>query len=82
MAIKIVHEYTFRHKMKKPTSQLPNDYRLLLEDIKKRVRVAQYGALRAVNKELVTLYWGIGKDITERQLTASHGSAVVKQLFG
>ncbi len=42
-------------------SQLPKDYAALLAEVKERVRSAQYAALRAVNKELVGLYWGIGR---------------------
>jgi hypothetical protein len=38
-----------------------------LGEIKKRIRAAQYAALRAVNLELLTLYWDIGQMITDRQ---------------
>jgi len=36
--------------------------------------------LRAVNKELIALYWDIGKLIEERQTTEGWGKAVVEQL--
>ena len=36
---------------------LPADYTALLAEIKERVRSAQYSALKAVNRELVGLYW-------------------------
>ncbi len=55
-------------------------YGHLLSDLKERIRSAQYEALRAVNKELVTLYWDIGRLIVERQTTGLHGEAVVKRL--
>jgi hypothetical protein len=42
--------------MKKQKTAL-DDYPKLLLEIKERVRFAQYEALRAVNKELVGLYW-------------------------
>jgi predicted nuclease of restriction endonuclease-like (RecB) superfamily len=57
-----------------------SEYGRLLAEIKQRVRSAQYEALRAVNKELVTLYWDIGRMIVERQAAGLHGEAVVKQL--
>ncbi len=57
-----------------------SEYGHLLTEIKNRVRAAQYEALRAVNKELVTLYWDIGRMIVERQASGLHGEAVVKQL--
>ncbi len=55
-------------------------YSLLLAGIKERVRSAQYRALRAVNKELVALYWDIGRMIVEHQEAGEHGDAVVKKL--
>ena len=56
------------------------DYVLLLAEIKERVRSAQYEALRTVNKELVALYWDIGKMIFERQTIEPWGKAVVQTL--
>jgi hypothetical protein len=43
------------------------DYPKLLVEIKERIRSAQYEALKAVNNELVGLYWDIGQMIVERQ---------------
>src|SRR5207253_8439035 len=56
------------------------DYAALLSDVKERVRNAQYAALKAVNRELVGLYWDIGKMIVERQAGKSWGKAVVENL--
>jgi len=42
-----------------------------LSEIKNRIRKARYEALRAGNKELIALYWGIGRMIAERQKEAS-----------
>ena len=66
--------------MKRNEDILPADYAKLLGEIKERVRLAQYEALRAVNKELVGLYWDIGRIITRRQEAGTHGDAVVKKL--
>ena len=57
-----------------------SDYGQLLTEIKERIRSAQYEALRAVNKELVTLYWDIGRIIVERQTGVTWGKAVVQRL--
>jgi hypothetical protein len=38
--------------------------------------------LRAVNKELIALYWSIGKLIEERQETEGWCKAVVERLLG
>lgn len=57
-----------------------NFYRDLLVEVKERIRSAQYEALKAVNKELVGLYWDIGRMIVERQRDAEHGAAIAEQL--
>jgi len=56
------------------------DYAHLLAEVKERIRFAQYEALKAVNKELVGLYWDIGRMIVERQRDAEHGTAITEQL--
>lgn len=56
------------------------EYALLLAEVKERVRSAQYAALKAVNIELVGLYWDIGRMIIERQVGATWGKAIVQQL--
>jgi len=53
-------------------------YGTLLTELKTRIHTAQYAALRAVNKELIALYWDIGKLIEERQKTEGWGKAVVE----
>ena len=47
---------------------------------RRRILSAQYAALRAVNKELVGLYWDIGRLIVERQKVEGWGKGVVEQL--
>lgn len=55
-------------------------YGALLSDIKQRIRSAQYQALRAVNRELIALYWDIGSLIVTRQEGETWGKAVVQTL--
>ena len=52
---------------------------VFITDIKHKVRAAQYEALKAVNTELINLYWEIGKSIAEKQ-SESWGKAVVVTL--
>jgi predicted nuclease of restriction endonuclease-like (RecB) superfamily len=59
---------------------LPVDYASLLADVKARVRSARYLALEAVNKQLVGLYWDIGRMIVERQIDEGWGQSVVGKL--
>ena len=60
--------------------RLPDDYAVLLIEIKERIQHAQYQALKAVNTELVALYWDIGKMIADRQKRSEWGKSVVKKL--
>lgn len=59
---------------------LPADYNQLLAEVKERIRAAQFAALKAVNTELVGLYWDLGRMIVERQNQAGWGTSVVEQL--
>jgi hypothetical protein len=36
-----------------------NEYIILLNEIKERIRASQYSAFKAVNKELIGAYWGL-----------------------
>jgi predicted nuclease of restriction endonuclease-like (RecB) superfamily len=56
------------------------EYPDLLAEIKERIRSAQYEALKKVNKELVGLYWDIGRMIVERQDNQGWGKAVVQRI--
>lgn len=57
-----------------------SDYAGLLQDIKQRIHLAQYEALKAVNKELISLYWDIGKMIVLRQSDDTWGKSIIKKL--
>ena len=62
------------------SKNVPPDYAGLLAEVKERIRAARYAALKAVNKELVGLYWDIGRMIAERQKVEGWGKSVVQQL--
>ncbi|WP_204136913.1 YhcG family protein [Halomicronema sp. CCY15110] len=57
-----------------------DDYRELLEGLKERIRSSQIKAAIAVNRELIWLYWRIGRDILSRQTQEGWGSKVVNRL--
>jgi predicted nuclease of restriction endonuclease-like (RecB) superfamily len=61
-------------------TSLPPGYAELLEDLKGRVRTAQLKAAVAANRELVRLYWDIGRLIVERQEREGWGKAIVDRL--
>jgi predicted nuclease of restriction endonuclease-like (RecB) superfamily len=60
--------------------KLPNDYDVFLKGLKERVRTAQLRASLAVNRELVLLYWSIGRDILVRQKEQGWGAKIVDRL--
>lgn len=55
-------------------------YREFLGEIKNKIYRSQYEALKLVNKQLVNLYWDIGKSIAERQKLYGWGKSVVENL--
>lgn len=63
----------------KPTPIAP-DYKGLLIEVIGRIQTVGLQARRAVNRELVMLYWDIGRGIVEKQQTAGWGEAVVERL--
>jgi predicted nuclease of restriction endonuclease-like (RecB) superfamily len=58
----------------------PEGYKAWLDELKTRIHQAQQRATLAVNRELVLLYWQIGKDILERQAVKGWGAKVIEQL--
>lgn len=56
------------------------DYPAFLAALKERILHARTSAARAVNRELVLLYWDIGRAIVEKQQTAGWGDSVVERL--
>lgn len=55
-------------------------YRELLASLAERIRSARARAARSVNSELVLLYWGIGREILERQHALGWGDDVVGRI--
>ena len=59
---------------------LPAGYPALLEELKNRIHRAQLGAAFAVSRELLLLYWSIGRDILGRQQSKGRGTKVIDRL--
>lgn len=55
-------------------------YETLLTDLKDRIRQARVRSAIAVNRELVLLYWQIGRDILQRQTEQGWGSKVIDRI--
>lgn len=71
-------------KSKKPVSKKQNissaDYAKFVTELKKKIRSAQFKAALAVNRELIHLYWDIGKEIVERKEKDGWGSGVIDKI--
>jgi len=60
--------------------QPPEGYGDWLAELKKRIQTAQQKATLAVNRELLLLYWQIGRDILARQAEQGWGAKVIERL--
>ena len=58
----------------------PAGYDDFLQNLKRRIQAAQVKAVFAVNRELILLYWHIGREILERQREAGWGAKVIERL--
>ncbi|HMI85618.1 MAG TPA: PDDEXK nuclease domain-containing protein [Polyangiaceae bacterium] len=63
-----------------PSLPTPAGYGELLDSLKARIREARLRAVLSVNRELLMLYWGLGKDILVRQSQEGWGTKVVGRL--
>ncbi len=59
---------------------VPEGYTEWLTELKGRIHSAQQRATLAVNRELVLLYWQIGRDILARQSDQGWGAKVIERL--
>jgi len=55
-------------------------YEAFLSALKNRIRAAQVKTAIAVNKELILLYWQIGREILHRQQSEGWGAKVIERL--
>ncbi|MDH1210092.1 PDDEXK nuclease domain-containing protein [Pseudomonas chengduensis] len=61
-------------------TSVPQGYSDWLAELKGRIHTAQQRAALAVNRELVGLYWQIGRDILARQAEQGWGAKVIERL--
>jgi predicted nuclease of restriction endonuclease-like (RecB) superfamily len=59
---------------------MATDYKTFLRELKKKIQKAQIRAALSVNRELVLLYWQIGRDILIRQQQEGWGAKIVDLL--
>ncbi len=61
-------------------SLISPDYVAFVNDLKARIQSARVSAARAVNRDLILLYWDIGRGIVEKQAQFGWGESVVEML--
>ncbi|MFZ2956559.1 MAG: PDDEXK nuclease domain-containing protein [Candidatus Ozemobacteraceae bacterium] len=61
-------------------SGFPAGYTEWLAELKTRIHTAQQRAVSVANRELVGLYWQIGRDILQRQAEQGWGAKVIERL--
>lgn len=64
----------------KITVTIAKDYAKTLLALKKQIQEAQVKAAVSVNKELIKLYYSIGKTITEKQEESGWGTSLIEKL--
>ena len=69
-----------RARSRRFVANLPPGYGPFLEELKARIQAARVKAALSVNRELIALYWYVGKSIVERQRAAGWGKAIVERL--
>lgn len=62
------------------TSVVDREYTTFVAQLKKRIAAARVSAARAVNRDLILLYWDIGRGILEKQQKLGWGRSVVETL--
>lgn len=55
-------------------------YREFLNELKEKIRNAQLKAAISASRELIQLYWDLGKDIVEKQQNEGWGSKVLEKV--
>ncbi|PNV82566.1 MAG: DUF1016 domain-containing protein [Sulfurimonas sp.] len=60
--------------------QTQNDYNSFLAEIKQQIKSSQIRAINSVNKEMILLYFRIGKNINQKQKELGWGAKVIDNL--
>jgi predicted nuclease of restriction endonuclease-like (RecB) superfamily len=67
-------------KRRKDSVVVSPEYRTFIEELKRRVLSARLSAARAVNRDVILLYWDIGRAIVEKQEHLGWGESVVEMV--
>lgn len=62
-----------------PLESLPKDYPRFLSGLKERTRAGRFKAALSANRELIAMYWDLGRQVVERQKHGRWGMKVIEQ---
>lgn len=65
---------------KRDIHSLPEGYKDFVSQLKNKIKNSQIKAMSSVNRELIRLYWDIGKDITKEQEKSGWGSRTIEKV--
>ncbi len=63
-----------------PAKSNESNYQHWLAELKQKIRNSQVKAALQVNAELLSLYWEIGKELTDKQAHSNWGDKIISQL--
>ncbi len=63
-----------------PLGGLPTGYPRFLCALKERIHAARVQAVLSVNREMIALYWDLGRQVVERQKRGRWGTSVIERL--
>ena len=69
-----------KNALKQSRNPSIKEYTEILVALKKQIQATQIKAALAANKELIKLYWHIGRTITEKQKNSRWGSSIIERL--
>jgi hypothetical protein len=49
-----------------PLESLPKDYPRFIDGLKERIRTARFKAAFSANREMILLYWDLGRQVVEK----------------
>lgn len=65
---------------KSASIQVDSEYKSILKNLKLKIRSTQLKAAVSVNRELIGLYWHIGKQISDKKVNAKWGSKFIETI--
>lgn len=69
-----------KKSVKSIKTAMPSDYVGFITNLKEKIQSSQFKAALSVNREMIRLYWEVGKDIVGKQEKDGWGSKVIERV--